>query len=77
MLNSKIRLNDIEYNCFINYKRIKRIYIRYKNGDFLISAPCGTNLRNINDLFKEKNDRILIIKKINVHNINLMKLKYN
>lgn len=74
MLNSKIRLNDIEYNCFINYKRIKRIYIRYKNGDFLISAPCGTNLRNINDLFKEKNDRILeLIKKDEdrVHNINL------
>jgi len=74
MLNSKIRLNDIEYNCFINYKRIKRIYIRYKNGDFLISAPCGTNLKNINDLFKEKNDKILeLIKKDEdrVHNINL------
>ncbi|MCK9198861.1 MAG: M48 family metallopeptidase [Bacilli bacterium] len=74
MLNSKICLNDIEYDCFISYKRIKRIYIRYKNGDFLISAPCGTNLKNINDLFKEKNDKILeLIKKDEdrVHNINL------
>ncbi|MDD3383302.1 MAG: YgjP-like metallopeptidase domain-containing protein [Bacilli bacterium] len=74
MFNFKIYIDKIEYNCFVTYKRIKRIYIRYKSGNFLVSAPKGTSLKKINSLFVEKHDKILeLIQKDGnrINNINL------
>lgn len=48
-----IELNSQIYEYQLNYKKIKRIYIRFKDGLFLVSAPFKTSVKDIELVFKD------------------------
>jgi predicted metal-dependent hydrolase len=61
MLEVVINQQTIEYQ--VVYKRIKRIYIRFKNGHYLISAPYLTSKKTIERVLLENNSSLARLKK--------------
>jgi predicted metal-dependent hydrolase len=51
----------VEYN--IEYKRIKRIYIRFKDGHFSINAPLLTSRREIEKILLQSSNQLQKLKK--------------
>ena len=57
----KILLNDIAYEYLIEYKKIKRIYIRFKNGAFKVTAPFFTSFNVVERMFKDNQNKLTVM----------------
>lgn len=48
----KYKYKDKEYNVHITYKRIRKIYYRFKNGEFYVSSPLTFDSQILSGLHK-------------------------